>query len=687
MSSSIEKRGPIGIIWVDRPPVNALSAAVRKVINDGCDEINADPDIKVGILACRGRTFMAGADIIEFGKPPVQPVLQTVSDNLDVSAKPIIAAIFGTALGGGLEIALSCSHRVASPTAFVGLPEVKLGILPGCGGTQRLPRLIGIEAALNAIVSGDPIPAVMAAKTGVIDKIIEGDLLDGAIAFALELIAQGCPVPRVSGIKIDPASVPAGYFDAARTRIAKEKRNLSAPQRIIDSIEASLLPFKQGMAKEREMITVCFASPQSRALQYVFFAERQVSKIPAQPKDLALREIEQVAVIGAGTMGGGIAMNFVNVGIPVMLLEADQAGLDRGLGIIRKNYENTAAKGKITSETVEKRMALISPTLSYDALSTADMIIEAVFETMVVKQAVFAELDRVAKPGAILASNTSYLSIDAIANATKRPADLIGTHFFSPANVMRLCEVVRGSKTAPDVLATTMEVAKRIKKIGVVSGNCDGFIGNRMLQGYAREAALLSLEGASIQQIDKALFDFGMPMGMFQMGDLAGLDVGYKSRQGRDPATLDPRLGWVADRLVEQGRFGQKTNAGYYDYEPGNRAPVVSAITTQLMDDCAREFQIRRREITNEDIIERCFLALMNIGCDILQEHIAYRASDIDMVYLNGYGFPAYHGGPMWWAEHEVGLPQAIDKIRGYGWAPSTLLEQLVREGRGFASV
>ncbi len=688
MSASIEKRGPVGIIWVDSPPVNALSAVVRKIINDGCAEINTDPEIKVGILACRGRTFMAGADITEFGKSPLEPSLQTVSDNLDQSSKPIIAALFGTAFGGGLELALSCSYRVASKSALVGLPEVKLGILPGCGGTQRLPRLIGIEAALNAIVSGEPIPAPMAAKAGVIDKIIEGDLLEGAIAFAHDLIAKGCPVRRVSDIAIDPASVQAGFFDAARVRIAREKRNLHAPQRIIDCIEAATLPaFKDGMEIERKMIMACFANSQARAMQYVFFSERQVVKIPAQPAGIAVRPVNQVAVIGAGTMGGGIAMNFANAGIPVVLLEANQAGLDRGLGIIRKNYENSAAKGRISSEDVEKRMALIAPTLSYDALSHADMIIEAVFETMDVKKMVFAELDRVAKPGAILASNTSYLSIDMIADATRRPADVIGTHFFSPANVMRLCEVVRGAKTAPDVLATAMDVAKRIKKIGVVSGNCDGFIGNRMLQGYAREATLLSLEGASIQQIDKALFDFGMPMGMFQMGDLAGLDVGYKSRKDRDPATLDPRIGWVADRLVEQGRFGQKNNAGYYDYEPGNRLPIVSPITTQLIENCAQAFQIRRREISKDEIIERCFLALVNLGCDILLEKIAYRASDIDMVYLNGYGFPAYHGGPMWWAENEIGLANALDKMRVYGWKTSAFLEALVHEGRGFASV
>lgn len=687
MSDNFEKRGAIGIIWVDSPPVNALSAAVRKVIVEGVATINADSEIKVGILACRGRTFMAGADITEFGKPMQSPLLGDVADALDTSRTPIIAAIFGTAFGGGLELALACTHRVAIASAQVGLPEVKLGILPGCGGTQRLPRLIGVEAGLNAIVSGDPIPAPIAAQAGVIDQIIEGDLLEGAIAFANNLIAQGSPIRRVSARVIDPASVPAGFFDAARARIAKERRNLFAPQRIVDCVEAAVqLPFAQGLDKERDMIMACFANPQSRALQHVFFAERQVSKIPGLAADVKVRDVKSVAVIGAGTMGGGIAMNFANAGIPVTVLEVSEEGLARGLGIVRKNYEASAAKGRMTAEAVEKRMGLIRPTLSYDDLAEADFIIEAVFETLDIKKKVFSQLEAVAKPGAILASNTSYLSIDAIADTTGRPQDVLGTHFFSPANVMRLCEVVRGAKTAPDALATAMDLAKRIKKVGVVSGNCDGFIGNRMLGGYAREATLLSLEGAPIDQIDKALVTFGMPMGMFQMGDLAGLDIGYKSRKDRDPASLDPRLGWVADRLVEAGRLGQKTNAGYYDYEPGNRTPIVSALTTQLLADCAREFQIQRREISDAEIIERCFLGMVNIGCDILEEGIAYRASDIDIVYLYGYGFPPYQGGPMWWAEHMLGLATALEKMRSWGWKPSVRLERLVAEGKGFAS-
>ena len=695
MEGRFEKRGEVGIIWINNPPVNAISVGVRAAIIDGVGKLARDAGIKAGVLACEGRTFMAGADITEFGKPPLSPSLHDAIDAIENCAKPIVAAIHGTALGGGLETALACHYRVAVGSAKVGLPEVKLGILPGAGGTQRLPRLIGIESALGIIVSGDPIAAPQAAKAGVIDKIIEGDLLEGAVAYAGQLIAQKAAPRKVRDLQVDAAKLPPGFFDAARKRIAKEKKNLFAPQRIIDALEAAAtLPFDQGMARERALFLECLSSSQAKALQYVFFAERKAGNVPNLDKGVRRREITGVAVIGAGTMGGGIAMNFLNVGIPVVLLEMSQEALDRGVGVIRRNYENTASKGKLTSAQVEQRMARLVPTLSYDDLKSADMIIEAVFETMAVKKEVFGKLDKVAKNGAILASNTSYLSIDEIAAATARPADVLGTHFFSPANVMRLLEIVRGEKTAPDVLATVIDLAKRINKIGVVAGNRDGFIGNRMLNGYAYQAQLMVLEGASPEQVDAALRDFGMPMGALQMHDLAGLDIGYKSRKDRDPSSYDGRVSRSADLLVEMGRLGQKTQAGYYDYLPGDRTPRPSPIVAEILAKVAQEYGIKPRTFTHEEIVERCFLALMNVGCEVLREGIAYRASDIDVVYLYGYGFPAYRGGPMFWAENAVGLKVALEKLRQYSaqtggtWLKvSPLLEQLVAAGRGFASV
>ena len=693
MLGRFETRGDIGIILVDHPPVNAISAGVRQVIIHGLAQAEANAAVKAVVIACEGRTFMAGADITEFGGPPKSPTFPDMFEALERFSKLLVAAIHGTAFGGGFEIALACDYRVATPTAQVGLPEVKLGILPGAGGTQRLPRLVGVEAALNIIASGDPVRAPAALKLGAVDKIIEGDLIEEAIAFARGKAGSG--LRRIAEMKIDSASVRAGFFDAARQRLAKERRNLHAPQRIVDAVEAAVnLPFAEGLRRERELIGQCFANPQAGALQHVFFAERQVSKIPGLAADVKPRPVKSAAVIGAGTMGGGIAMNFANAGIPVTVLEVEKEALDRGMGVVRKNYEVSALRGRLTSEQVEQRMGLIKPTLSYDDLKNADLIVEAVFETMEIKKKVFGQLDKVAKKGAVLASNTSYLSIDEIAKATSRPGDVVGTHFFSPANVMKLCEVVRGAATAPGTLVTTLDTAKRIGKVGVVAGNCDGFIGNRMLSGYAHQAQLLVLEGATPQQVDKALYDFGMPMGMFQMGDLAGLDVGYKSRKDRDPSSFDVRASKPADKLVEMGRLGQKTNAGYYDYAPGERAPKPSAVTQQVIEEVAREYQIQRRQVTDQEIIERCFLATINIGCEVLREKIAYRSSDIDIVWLYGYGFPAYRGGPMFWAENEVGLPSALAKIKefskltGERWLrPSPLLEQLVAEKKGFASI
>jgi 3-hydroxyacyl-CoA dehydrogenase len=695
MQGRFEKRGNVGIIWINNPPVNAISVGVRAALIDGVAKLAQDPEIKVGVLACEGRTFMAGADITEFGKPPLSPGLHEAINAVESSVKPIVAAIHGTAFGGGLEVALGCQYRVAVASAKIGLPEVKLGLLPGAGGTQRLPRLIGIEAALGIIVSGDPVPAAQAAKAGVIDKIIEGDLLEGALDYARGLAARKAPLRKVRDLEVDAGKIPSGFFDEARKRIAREKRNLFAPQRIVDALEAAAtLPFDKGMARERELFLQCAQNSQSKALQHVFFAERKAANVPNLDKNVAKRDVKSVAIIGAGTMGGGIAMNFLNVGIPVTLLEMKQEALDRGVGVIRKNYENTAAKGKLTQEQVQQRMGLLKPTLSYDDLRDADLVIEAVFETMAIKKDVFAKLDKVVKKGAILASNTSYLSIDEIADSTSRPSDVVGMHFFSPANVMRLLEIVRGAKTAQDVLVTVVDIAKRINKVGVVCGNRDGFIGNRMLGGYAYQASLMVLEGAMPEQVDAALRNFGMPMGVLQMSDLAGLDVGYKSRKDRDPASFDGRVTRSADLLVEMGRMGQKTQAGYYDYAPGDRTPRPSPVVAEIIDKVSTEYGIARRKFTDEEIVERCFLALMNVGCDVLNEGVAYRASDIDIVYLYGYGFPAYRGGPMFWAENEVGLKMALEKLKKYSAATggkwlkvSPLLEKLVAEGKGFASV
>jgi 3-hydroxyacyl-CoA dehydrogenase len=695
MQGRFEKRGEVGIIWINNPPVNAISVGVRAALIDGVAKLAQDPEIKVGVLACEGRTFMAGADITEFGKPPLSPGLHEAINAVESSVKPIVAAIHGTAFGGGLEVALGCQYRVAVAGAKIGLPEVKLGLLPGAGGTQRLPRLIGIEAALAIIVSGDPVPATQAAKAGVIDKITEGDLLDGALDYARGLAARKAPLRKVRDLEVDAGKIPLGFFEEARRRVAKEKKNLFAPQRIVDALEAAAtLPFDKGMARERELFLQCAQNSQSKALQYVFFAERKAANVPNLDKNVAKRDIKSVAIIGAGTMGGGIAMNFLNVGIPVTLLEMKQEALDRGVGVIRKNYENTASKGKLTLEQVQQRMGLLKPTLSYDDLRDADLVIEAVFETMAIKKEVFAKLDKAAKKGAILASNTSYLSIDEIAGSTSRPSDVVGMHFFSPANVMRLLEIVRGAKTAQDVLVTVVDIAKRINKVGVVCGNRDGFIGNRMLGGYAYQASLMVLEGAMPEQVDAALRNFGMPMGVLQMSDLAGLDVGYKSRKDRDPASFDGRVTRSADLLVEMGRMGQKTQAGYYDYAPGDRAPRPSPLVAEIIEKVSMEYGIARRKFTDEEIVERCFLALMNVGCDVLSEGVAYRASDIDIVYLYGYGFPAYRGGPMFWAENEIGLKTALEKLQKYSAATggkwlkvSALLEKLVAAGKGFASV
>jgi 3-hydroxyacyl-CoA dehydrogenase len=689
MQGKIEKRGSIGIIWIDNPPVNAISHAVREGLVSSVEAIAADESINAVVLACRGRTFMAGADITEFGSGHKPPSLSAVVDVISASPKIIVAALFGTTFGGGLEVALGCDYRIALPTAKIGLPEVKLGIIPGAQGTQRLPRLSGVEFALKMMTTGDPVSATKAQSVGVIDRLIEGDIVDGAVAFAEELLANNAPLRKIQEMVIDPKAYHDEYFDTFRQTIARKTRGMNAPECAVRAVQAAVnLPFKEGVAFERKMTRECVADPQSKALQYVFFAERQATKVPGLPKDIELTAVNAVGIIGAGTMGGGIAMNFANVGIPVTLLEMSQEALEKGLSTIRKNYEATAKKGRITDAQVEERMALLKGSTEYGDLVDMDLVIEAVFEKMDIKKQVFKTLSDIVRPDTILASNTSYLDIDEIATVVDRPERMLGMHFFSPANIMRMLEIVRAEKTAPEILATVLKLGKRINKVGAVAGVCYGFIGNRMLRGYSHEANMLVLEGAAPEKIDSVLYHFGMPMGVIAMGDMAGLDIGYYMRQNLNEGDYDVRTSFVYDALVEMGRYGQKTGAGVYDYEPGNRDPIPSPITQKLIKQAAEKFGIEQREISDEEIVERCFLSLFNIGCHVLEEGMAYRASDIDIVYINGYGFPAWRGGPMYWAEHTIGLEAALNRINQFAdrygrenWTPAPMLERLVAEG------
>jgi 3-hydroxyacyl-CoA dehydrogenase len=689
MQGKIEKRGSIGIIWIDNPPVNAISHAVREGLVSSVEAIAADESINAVVLACRGRTFMAGADITEFGSGHKPPSLSAVVDVISASPKIIVAALFGTTFGGGLEVALGCDYRIALPTAKIGLPEVKLGIIPGAQGTQRLPRLSGVEFALKMMTTGDPVSATKAQSVGVIDRLIEGDIVEGAVAFAEELLANNAPLRKIQEMVIDPKAYHDEYFDTFRQTIARKTRGMNAPECAVRAVQAAVnLPFKEGVAFERKMTRECVADPQSKALQYVFFAERQATKVPGLPKDIELTAVNAVGIIGAGTMGGGIAMNFANVGIPVTLLEMSQEALEKGLSTIRKNYEATAKKGRITDAQVEERMALLKGSTEYGDLVGMDLVIEAVFEKMDIKKQVFKTLSDIVRPDTILASNTSYLDIDEIATVVDRPERMLGMHFFSPANIMRMLEIVRAEKTAPEILATVLKLGKRINKVGAVAGVCYGFIGNRMLRGYSHEANMLVLEGAAPEKIDSVLYHFGMPMGVIAMGDMAGLDIGYYMRQNLNEGDYDVRTSFVYDALVEMGRYGQKTGAGVYDYEPGNRDPIPSPITQKLIKQAAEKFGIEQREISDEEIVERCFLSLFNIGCHVLEEGMAYRASDIDIVYINGYGFPAWRGGPMYWAEHTIGLEAALNRINQFAdrygrenWTPAPMLERLVAEG------
>lgn len=695
MQGSIEKRGSIGIIWIDNPPVNAISHAVREGLIAAVENAASDDEIDALVLACRGRTFMAGADISEFASGPKKPSLGEVVDALSESPKLLVAAIFGTAFGGGLEVALACNYRIALPSAKIGLPEVKLGILPGAQGTQRLPRLTGVDFALKMITSGNPVSARDALGAGAIDRVEDGDIVSAAVAYAEELVANKAPLRKTHEMTLDGAKYNDDYFAAFRKSIARRTRGMNGPERCVQAVEAAVrLPFAEGVKRERELIGDAFVDPQSKALQHVFFAEREAAKIPGLEKGLELKTIQSVGMIGAGTMGGGIAMNFVNAGIPVTFLEMNDEALEKGLGTIRKNYEATARKGRMTDAQVEERMGLLSGTTNYSDLADADLVIEAVFENMEIKKKVFSSLSEVVRPDTILASNTSYLNIDEIATVVSNPERMLGMHFFSPANVMRMLEIVRAEKTDPKVLATVLKLSKTINKVGAVAGVCHGFIGNRMLSGYAHEANMLVLEGASPEQVDRVLFDFGMPMGVIAMGDMAGLDIGYRLREQLDESEYDVRAVYVYDRLVEMGRLGQKTGAGVYDYEPGNRMPIPSPITAELIAEAAKKFDIEQREISDEEIIERCFYSLFNIGCDVLHEGMAYRASDIDIVYINGYGFPAWRGGPMYWAENAVGLEKVLNRMREFAelhgakyWTPSPLLEKLVADGGSLRDV
>ena len=691
-STSYAVHGPVAVVTLNNPPVNGLGHALRSGIVAALDQALADPQVQAIVLTGSARAFSGGADVREFGTPKAgqEPTLPSVIRALDGATKPVVAAIAGVCLGGGLELALGCHYRVALPDASLGLPEVKLGLLPGAGGTQRLPRLIGLEPALNMIVSGQPVPANAFAGTPLVHALIEGDLVEGAVAFAAQVAARGEPLPRARDLKVKQPNADA-FLQFARNTVAAASKPFPAPLQCVEAVAASLKPFDEGLQTERTLFQALMQTPESRALRHVFQAERAAAKVPGLPEGTPLRPIARVGVIGAGTMGGGITMNFLNAGIPVVLLEMKQEALDRGLATIRKNYENSMKKGKLKPEQVEQRMGLITPTLEYAALKDADLIVEAVFEEMGVKEAVFRQLDAVAKPGAILASNTSYLDIDRIATFTQRPQDVIGLHFFSPANVMRLLEIVRGAQTAPDVLATSLQLAKQIKKVAVVSGVCDGFIGNRMLARYGAAAQGLINAGALPQQIDGALQKFGLAMGPFRMGDLAGLDIGWATRKRKAAEAGVEMKPIVADKLCEAGRFGQKTGAGWYRYEAGNRTPLPDSVTEQLIADYRAAHGITPRKISDEEIVERCIFALVNEGARILEEGIAARASDIDLVYLNGYGFPLHRGGPMLYAD-TVGLPQVVRSLRRFAaepgadasWQPAPLLVRLAEEGRSF---
>jgi 3-hydroxyacyl-CoA dehydrogenase len=692
----LNKDGAIAVITINNPPVNALSPGVPEGIAQAIEQANADDSLKAVVLLGGGRTFVSGADIKEFAKMRSGQASGTMSfpdllTRIENSRKPVVMAIHGNALGGGLELAMAGHYRVAVPTAQLGQPEVKLGLIPGAHGTQRLPRLAGIAKAVAMCAEGNPISATEALKFGIVDRLIGGDLLAGAVAFACEVADHPARKTRDRDEKLGKPEETSAIFAAARETARKKQRGMMAPLAAIDAVEAATkLPFDEGCHFERNLFMDCLRSDQSKALIHVFFGEREVAKIPDIPKETPTIPVNRAAIVGAGTMGGGIAMVFANAGIPVHLKEADREALDRGLANIQRNYASSLARGRFTPQFVDERLKLIQPTLAYDRFAEADIIIEAVFEGMALKKQVFAELDRVSKPGAILATNTSTLDIDEIASATSRPESVLGTHFFSPANVMRLLEVVRGKKTNKEVIATAMQLSKKLGKVGVLVGNCRGFVGNRMFHHYVRESVFLVEEGASVEAVDRALSDFGMAMGPLAVGDLAGLDVGWRIRKEyrhlEKPGIRHPVAG---DRLCELGRFGQKTGAGWYKYDE-KRQPSPDPEIAQLVRAWAAEAGISQRQISPAEIVDRCVYALINEGARILDEGFALRPVDIDIIYINGYGFPANRGGPMWYAD-TVGLKNVFDRIReferqhGEIWQPAPLLEHLAKQGKTFA--
>ena len=702
MTAEYQVHGDVAVITLNNPPVNGLGYATRKAIVAGLNRAEDDAAVQAIVLTGAGAAFSGGADIKEFGTPQAmqQPNLPAVIAALEQVRKPVIAAIHSVCMGGGLELALGCHYRVVAPGCSVALPEVKLGLLPGAGGTQRLPRVLGVETALNMIVSGEAVKSEMlAALPGqkLFDKLAASPeaLLDEAMAFAREVAAKhqaGAPLPLVRSL---PCKHPQGdgYFGFARNMVRGMAKNFPAPLKCVDAVEAATQgKFEDGLRREGELFAQLMLTPESRALRHLFLAERAASKIPDVPADTPKRTIATVAVIGAGTMGGGITMNFLNAGIPVKLLEAKQEALDRGVATIRKNYEAQIKKGKLTQDKYEQRMALLSTTLAYADIANADLVIEAVFEDMGVKEAVFQQLDAVMKPGAILATNTSTLDVNKIAAVTKRPQDVVGMHFFSPANVMKLLEVVRGEKTAKDVLATVMALAKKIKKVAVVAGVCDGFIGNRMIEQYSRQAGFLLDEGCTPAQVDKAIEKFGFAMGPFRMGDLAGNDIGWAIRKRRYVEKPHMKYSKTADLLCEMGRFGQKTGAGWYDYQPGKRDAIPSPVVEKMLEEHRKSLGITPRKISDEEIVQRLVFALVNEGAHILEDGIASRASDIDLVYLMGYGFPLHRGGPMLYAD-EVGLFNVVQAMRRFAknpyddaafWQPAPLLARLADEGKTF---
>ena len=701
VSYEVDANGTVGVITVNNPPVNALSPGVPEGIADSLSRALDDDAVKAVVLIGGGRTFIAGADIKEFGKITSGkkrrgPGLHGLLNKLENAPKPVVCAIHGTALGGGLEVAQACHYRVGVSAAQVGQPEVKLGIIPGAAGTQRLPRLIGLARAAEMCALGNPVAATVACEWGLIDRIVGEDLLEGAITFAQEVVAEGNAPRRTRDLdeRIDASEEARAALAKLREQVARRSRGQLAPLKAIDAVEiAASTSFDEGVQKEAEIFKECLFSDQSKALIHAFFGEREVRKVPDIPKDTPQLEIRSAAVVGAGTMGGGIAMNYANADIPVLVKEADQERLDHGIGVIRRNYENTMKKGRMSAEDVERRMALIKPTLTYDGFGDVDIVVEAVFEGMELKKQVYGELKTVTRPDAILASNTSTLDIDEIASVTGRPEMVIGHHFFSPANVMKLLEIVRGGKTSDQVIATSMALARRLRKVGVLVGNCTGFVGNRMFHPYMREAQFLVEEGATVEEVDAALYEFGMAMGPLAVGDLAGLDVGWRIR--KEHAHLTPegmREPLVADQLCEMGRFGQKTRAGWYRYEEGNRAPIPDPEVTRLIEKSVAASGIERCVLSPAEIVERTVYALVNEGARILEEGYALRAVDIDIVYLYGYGFPAHRGGPMWYAD-TVGLGEVLRRVRefekqqGFWWKPAGLLEELVAKGKTFADL